>query len=143
MRRLLLTGSNFTLADLADVADRRARVLLAPVARRAIMASRRVVDRAVQNGERVYGVTTGFGKFADVAIPTDQIETLQRNLVRSHAAGVGRPLPDRTVRGMMALRANALAVGRSGIRVETVEKLLAMLAADVLPLVPEQGSVGA
>jgi len=97
----------------------------------------------VRRGARVYGVTTGFGRFADVAIPRDQLETLQRNLIRSHAAGVGRPLEDGAVRAMMALRANALARGNSGIRAATVETLLAMLAADILPIVPSQGSVGA
>ncbi len=143
MKRLLLTGANLNLTDLAAVADRRVRVGLAPSARRAMRDSRRIVERAVQRGERVYGLTTGFGKFAEVAISRDELETLQRNLVRSHAAGVGRPLEDRVVRAMMALRANALAKGFSGIRVSTVEALLAMLAADVLPVVPEQGSVGA
>jgi histidine ammonia-lyase len=106
-------------------------------------ASRRIVERAVRGKKRVYGVTTGFGKFADVAISTDEIEILQRNLIRSHAAGVGEPLPDGAVRAMMALRANALARGLSGVKVSTVETLLAMLAADLLPVVPQQGSVGA
>ncbi len=131
------------LDDLGDVARRRVRVALAPSARRAMSASRRAVERAVRKGERVYGITTGFGRFADVAIPPDRLEELQRNLVRSHAAGVGDPLPDEAVRAMIALRANALAAGLSGIRVSTVERLLALLAADVLPIVPEKGSVGA
>jgi histidine ammonia-lyase len=143
MKIIRLSGDSFTLADLVAVAERGARVTLAPRARRAMAASRRVVDRAVRSGETVYGVTTGFGKFADVAIPPGEIESLQRNLIRSHAAGVGPPLPDRAVRGLMALRANALARGNSGIRVATVETLLAMLRADILPVVPAQGSVGA
>jgi histidine ammonia-lyase len=143
MKIIRLSGDSFTLADLVAVANRRARVRLAPQARRAIAGSRRVVDRAVRSGETVYGVTTGFGKFADVAIAPKDLEVLQRNLVRSHAAGVGPALPDPAVRGMMALRANALARGNSGIRVATIETLLAMLAADVLPVVPAQGSVGA
>jgi histidine ammonia-lyase len=143
MKMIRLSGDGLTLADLVAIADRRARVALSPKARQVIAASRRVVDRAVRSGETVYGVTTGFGKFADVAIPAGEIESLQRNLVRSHAAGVGAPLPDRAVRAMMALRANALARGNSGIRVATVETLLAMLAADILPVVPAQGSVGA
>ena len=116
---------------------------LAPSARRAIAASRRVVDRAVRSGERVYGLTTGFGSLADIAIPREKLEELQANLIRSHSAGVGEPLPDGAVRATIALRANALARGRSGIRVSTVEALLAMLAEDVLPIVPSQGSVGA
>ncbi|MET0621242.1 MAG: histidine ammonia-lyase [Thermoanaerobaculia bacterium] len=143
MKIIRLSGEGLTLADLVAIAQRRAHVTLSPKARRAIAASRRVVDRAVRSGETVYGVTTGFGKFADVAIPPGEIETLQRNLIRSHAAGVGSALPDPVVRAMMALRANALARGNSGIRISTVETLVAMLAADVLPLVPSQGSVGA
>ena len=94
MRIIRLSGEGLTLADLVAVAERRARVTLSPKARRAIGASRRVVDRAVRSGETVYGVTTGFGKFADVPIPPGEIETLQRNLIRSHAAGVGAALPD-------------------------------------------------
>jgi histidine ammonia-lyase len=143
MRRLALTGRDLTLSDLADVAHRKVRIALSSVARRGITASRRVVDRAVARGDRAYGLTTGFGRFAEVSVPREKLETLQRNLVRSHAAGVGPPLPDEAVRVMIVLRANALARGLSGIRLETVEKLLAMLAADVLPVVPEQGSVGA
>ncbi len=143
MKRIVLTGDGLTLDDLVDVADRDARVSSLPPARRAMAASRRIVERAISRGDRVYGVTTGFGKFADVTIPADRIEELQRNLVRSHSAGVGQPLADRAVRAMIALRANALAKGFSGIRVETVQSLLDMLAADVLPVVPEQGSVGA
>lgn len=143
MKRLALTGSGLTLAELAEAADRRARVVLAPGARRAMTASRKTVERAIARGAIVYGVNTGFGNFADVAIPPGQLAELQRNLVRSHSAGVGAPLSDRVVRAMMVLRANALAKGFSGIRVATVESLLRMLAADVLPVVPEQGSVGA
>jgi histidine ammonia-lyase len=143
VRRLLLTGSGFTLDDLHDVARRRVRVSLAPSAKRAMAASRRAVEDAVRKGRTVYGITTGFGRFADVAIPTEKLTELQRNLVRSHAAGVGTPLSDEVVRGMIALRANALAAGLSGVRVSTVERLLAMLEKDVLPIVPEKGSVGA
>jgi histidine ammonia-lyase len=143
MKIIRLTGEELTLDDLAAVAHKSARVTLSPGARRAIAASRRVVDRAVRSGATVYGVTTGFGKFADVAIPAGELESLQRNLIRSHAAGVGAPLPDAVVRAMIALRANALARGNSGIRVSTVEALLGMLAADILPVIPSQGSVGA
>ena len=132
-----------TLDDLEDIARRRVRVGLSPTARRAMAASRKTVERAVTRGESIYGITTGFGRFADVPIHADRLTELQRNLVRSHAAGVGDPLPDGAVRAMMALRANALARGRSGIRVSTVETLLEMLAKDVLPIVPEKGSVGA
>jgi histidine ammonia-lyase len=132
-----------TLDDLVAVARGGVRVRLAPAARRAMAASRKTVESAVARGDRVYGITTGFGRFAEVAIPRDRLKELQQNLVRSHAAGVGAPLPDEAVRAMMALRANALAAGRSGVRVRTVETLLAMLDAGVLPVVPAKGSVGA
>jgi histidine ammonia-lyase len=143
MKRLALTGAGLTLEDLDEVARRRARVSLAPSARRAISASRRTVENAIRRGEKVYGITTGFGRFAEVAIPAEKLAKLQQNLVRSHAAGVGPPLPDEAVRAMILLRANALAAGRSGVRVSTVERLLDLLRADVLPIVPSQGSVGA
>ena len=143
MRTVRLSGSTLGLDDVVAVSRRRARAVLSPAARRAMAASRRVVDRAIRQGARVYGVTTGFGRFADVAIAPSDIADLQRNLVRSHAAGVGLPLAAEAVRAMMLLRANALARGNSGIRVAAVETLLAMLAADVLPVVPSQGSVGA
>ncbi len=143
MRTIRLTGRGLTLADVRDVADRQARVAIAPSARRAMTASRRVVERALRRGAKVYGLTTGFGNFADVTISPAEIEILQRNLVRSHAAGVGELLPERDVRAMMVLRANALARGFSGIRPATVATLVAMLSADLLPLVPSQGSVGA
>src|SRR5262245_36400835 len=124
MKIIRLSGEGLTLADLVAVSQRNARVTLAPAARRAIATSRRVVDRAVRSGDTVYGVTTGVGKFADVAIPRGEIESLQRNLIRSHAAGVGPPLADDAVRAMMALRANALARGNSGIRVGTLQTLI-------------------
>jgi histidine ammonia-lyase len=132
-----------TLSDLEDVAHRRVRVALAPAARRAMSAARKTIERAVETGDRVYGITTGFGRFAEVTVPRDRLLELQQNLIRSHAAGVGDPLSDEVVRAMIALRANALARGLSGIRASTVERLLDLLAADVLPLVPEKGSVGA
>ena len=143
MKRLSLTGSGLTLSQLSEAADRRARVVLSPSARRAMKASRNTVEKTIARGSIVYGVNTGFGKFADVAIASGRLQELQRNLVRSHSAGVGAPLPDRVVRAMMVLRANALAKGFSGIRAATVESLLRMLEADILPVVPERGSVGA
>ncbi len=106
-------------------------------------ASRAVIERVVASGDTVYGVTTGFGDLADVRVSPEQTATLQRNLVRSHAAGVGEPLPTEVVRAMLLLRANALAVGLSGIRPEVVDLLLGMLNAGVHPVVPSRGSVGA
>jgi histidine ammonia-lyase len=125
------------------VARRTRRVELAAEAVERMRASRVVIDQVVAAGRTVYGVTTGFGDLATIRIEPDQTAELQRNLVRSHAAGVGDPLPVEVVRAMLLLRANALAVGLSGIRPEVVELLIGMLNAEVHPVVPSRGSVGA
>jgi len=106
-------------------------------------ASRAVVERCVDESLIRYGITTGFGKFCDVVISRESNATLQRNLIMSHAVGVGDPLPDEVVRAMMLLRVNALAVGNSGARLSTAQALLDMLNAGVTPVVPEKGSLGA
>jgi histidine ammonia-lyase len=105
--------------------------------------SRRLVEEVLASREVVYGINTGFGKLCQVVIPSGQIQRLQRNLVVSHAAGVGRPLPVEAVRAMMLLRANVLAKGCSGVRPQVVQHLVTMLNEGVHPVVPEQGSVGA
>jgi histidine ammonia-lyase len=118
-------------------------VELAAEAIERMQASRIVVERLLAEGRTVYGVNTGFGDLADVRIEPQQTAELQRNLVRSHAAGVGDPLPAEVVRAMLLLRANALAIGLSGVRPQVVELLIGMLNATVHPLVPSRGSVGA
>src|SRR5580704_10861396 len=138
-----LTGNDLTFAQLYDVALHGAKVSLAPDAIERMKASRAIVDRVVSRGETAYGINTGFGKLASVRISTEQVRQLQVNLVRSHACGVGAPLSEAETRAMMLLRANALAKGLSGIRPETVEVLCAMLNANVHPIIPSQGSVGA
>jgi histidine ammonia-lyase len=140
---ILLDGASLTLEQLLRIADDDEPVALAPAARERVAASRAVVDRRARSDEPAYGINTGFGSFADVKIAPDALETLQLNLLRSHAAGVGRPLSRRAVRATMALRANVLAKGYSGIRVETLEALIALLNAGVTPYVPSRGSVGA
>ncbi|MFN0099735.1 MAG: histidine ammonia-lyase [Gemmatimonadaceae bacterium] len=140
---LLLDGNSLSITDLAAVADGHRTVRLAPAARIRMAATRGIVEGIAARGEAVYGVTTGFGKLSDFAIPPDQLAQLQINLVRSHAAGVGPRLPRREVRAMMVLRANVLAKGYSGARPELAELLCAMLDAGLTPDVPEQGSVGA
>jgi histidine ammonia-lyase len=131
------------VADVAAAARGRPHVELAPDALERMRASRSVVESVVAEGRTVYGVTTGFGDLANVRIEPAQTAELQRNLVRSHAAGVGDPLPAEVVRAMILLRANALAVGLSGVRPQVVELLIGMLNAGVHPLVPSRGSVGA
>lgn len=142
MPTISLTGSDLSLDDLVAVAS-GAPVEFSEGARAAIRASRAVVDGAVARGEVVYGINTGFGNFADVRIGPEGLATLQRNLVRSHAAGVGPALSVRETRALMVLRANVLAKGFSGARLETAELLIACLNRGVHPIVPEQGSVGA
>jgi histidine ammonia-lyase len=138
-----LDGARLTLADLESAARRRRPVSLAPGAREAVTRARRVVDDAVARGAIVYGITTGFGNFADVAIPHDRLGELQLNLVRSHAAGVGDPLDEAETRALMLLRANVLAKGFSGVRLATLELLIGLLNHGIHPVVPSQGSVGA
>jgi len=140
---ILLSGSDLTLTDLLAIADDRVEVGLAPDARTRVAAARAVVDRKAAGEEAVYGVNTGFGNFAETRIDKHDLAALQLNLLRSHAAGVDTPLSVRIVRAAMALRANVLAKGFSGIRVETLEALLALLNRGVHPRVPSRGSVGA
>jgi histidine ammonia-lyase len=140
---IILDGSSLTIEQLLRIADEREPVALAPDARERVRASRAVVERRALSDEPAYGINTGFGSFADVKIAPDALEALQLNLLRSHAAGVGRPLPVRSVRATMALRANVLAKGFSGIRVDTLEALIALLNGGVHPCVPSRGSVGA
>jgi histidine ammonia-lyase len=140
---LLIDGASLSIDDVHRVAVERVRVTLADAARTRVTATRRVIDDLVRRREVVYGVTTGFGKLAEVSVPPDRLAELQVNLVRSHAAGVGPLLPEREVRAMMLLRANVIAKGYSGARPELIDLLLGMLNAGVYPPIPEQGSVGA
>jgi histidine ammonia-lyase len=143
MNSIFLDGQSLTIPLLAEIAYGRKSAKIAPTAKLRMRKSRKLVERWVERGERIYGVTTGFGEFANVHIDKDKLEALQENLILSHAAGAGDPLPPEIVRAMMALRINALAKGFSGIRVETVEQLAALLELDILPVIPSQGSVGA
>ncbi|MSO36008.1 MAG: histidine ammonia-lyase [Acidobacteria bacterium] len=140
---ILLDGATLSLTDLLAIADHGVEVGLAPSARTRVAAARAVVDAKTAGNEPVYGVNTGFGNFAETRIEKADLAALQLNLLRSHAAGVDEPLPVRAVRATMALRANVLAKGYSGIRVETLEALLALLNRRVHPRVPSRGSVGA
>lgn len=141
---LLLTGRDLTLEEVEQVAgDPTARVRLDPRARKEIVRARTFVEELLEGDETIYGVSTGFGRLAEVVISDDRRSALQRNLIRSHAAGVGEDLSRRVVRAIMLLRANALARGNSGCRLAVVERLLDYLNRGVHPRVPEFGSVGA
>jgi histidine ammonia-lyase len=143
MRTLRLTGNDLHLDDLADVINGSASVVLDEQARRRVEASRAVVERLVESDQPVYGVNTGFGELARVRIPAADLTRLQVHLLRSHACGVGPPLSPAETRAMMLLRANALAKGLSGVRPLVIETLCELLNRGVVPIVPEQGSVGA
>ena len=142
-KMVTLDGESLTLEDVRSVAVDSAKVSLANSARSRMLRTRDVVAAIVERGDVVYGVTTGFGKLSEVAIPHDRLSELQVNLVRSHSAGVGPLLPEREIRAMMLLRSNVLAKGYSGASPELVDLLLGMLNAGLYPPVPEQGSVGA
>jgi len=138
-----LDGSSLTLDHLVAIACDGEPVGLTDAARQRVRAARAVVDTFARRDEPTYGINTGFGNFAQVRIPHDSLEALQVNLLRSHAAGIGEPLPVPVVRATMALRANVLAKGFSGIRVETLEHLMELLNRGIHPRVPSRGSVGA
>ena len=139
-----LTGDDLRIEDVWHVAVEGGRAELTDSARERMRAARDVVERAAHgSSEHTYGVNTGFGRFVSTTIPEELTEELQLRLLRSHACGVGEAYPDEIVRAAMLLRANALAKGCSGARIETVELLLGCLNAGVLPHVPARGSVGA
>jgi histidine ammonia-lyase len=143
MTDVIIDGGPLTVDQVVDVARRGAVPSVSGDLAAKMAPARDVVDRVVAAGEVVYGITTGFGALASTHIGRDQAETLQYNLIRSHAAGVGEPLPDDLVRAIMLLRARTLAQGHSGVRPLVVERLLEMIRRDILPIVPSQGSVGA
>ena len=143
MNALHIDGNDLTLEDVREVAVDRRAVLLSADAREVVDRARAVVDQIVIGNKVAYAITTGVGKLSDVRIMGDQIRELQVNLVRSHAFGVGAPLPVAETRAMMILRANSLAKGHSGVRAIIIDTLCEMLNRGVTPFVPSQGSVGA
>src|SRR5919109_1653291 len=139
-----LTGEDLRIDDVWAVAFGEADAALSDEARTKMRAARDLVERAAHGTrEHTYGINTGFGRFVSRSIPEEHTEELQLRLLRSHACGVGDPYPPEVVRAAMLLRANTLAKGYSGARVETVELVLACLDRGVLPYVPSRGSVGA
>jgi histidine ammonia-lyase len=143
LNALHINGNDLTLEAVFEVAAERRPVLLSADARAGVDRARAVVDEIVASNKLAYAITTGVGKLSDVRIVGDQIRELQVNLVRSHAAGVGEPLPVAETRAMMLLRANSLAKGYSGVRAVVIDTLCEMLNRGVTPFVPSQGSVGA
>lgn len=140
---VLIDGMTLVCDDVVNVARRRATAEIAPDVRERVERSRKAVEAFASRNAAVYGITTGFGHLARVRIAPDELESLQRNLILSHAVGTGNPLADEIVRAMILLRANSLAKGLSGIRFEVIETLVRFLEADICPIVPEKGSLGA
>ena len=143
MKTIALDGKQLTLEEVLEVAEGRAEVRIAASVAKKVKRSRDFIEKALEQGEKIYGVTTGFGMLSDQVIDQSQIEDLQRNLIRSHSVGVGPSFDEVTTRAIMLLRANVIAMGYSGVRMEVLKRLVDMVNKEVHPLVPEQGSVGA
>lgn len=143
MKKYIIDGKSINIDSFYEMVAGHGHFELAPEARNKIKISRDYIESRIRNGEVMYGVNTGFGAFSSVRISDDQIEQLQKNLIRSHSVGIGDPFTKLQSKGMMILRANTLARGHSGIRVEVIEKILEFLNHDVIPVIPQQGSVGA
>ena len=143
MDAILLDGTQLTIDQLWQVAVEGAPVEIAPGALERVQKGREVIERAIAEGKIIYGVTTGFGKLSEVQIPADHAEELQVNLLRSHACGVGEPVPAEVARAILVLKLNNLLPGNSGIRVEVAKQLRELINRGVVPVIPRQGSVGA
>nr|WP_300089850.1 histidine ammonia-lyase [Sedimentibacter sp.] len=142
MEKVIITGNTLTLEEIAEVCRNYCSVELSKSAVDRILASRKIVDDFVDNGDVVYGITTGFGKFSDVSISKDESRLLQKNLIITHAVGAGKPFDTEIVRGIILLRINNLAKGYSGARLETILTMIEMLNKKVHPVVPQKGSLG-
>ncbi|RDI42262.1 histidine ammonia-lyase [Falsibacillus pallidus] len=138
-----LNGSTLTLKDIKAVLFDKAMVSASPASMERVVKSRAAVDRIVEQQKVVYGINTGFGKFSDVLINAEDVEELQLNLIHSHACGVGEPFPEEVSRAMLLLRANALIKGYSGVRPVIIERLIDLINAEIHPVIPQQGSLGA
>lgn len=143
MKKLIINGQNLTLDNVWEVAYKNTLVTLSPKAKSQMRQSRNFIEGFLKKDKVVYGVNTGFGALSSKTIPKNQIIDLQKNLIRSHAVGIGDIFSPQEARAILLLRANALARGHSGIRPDVVEKLLEFLNKNITPIIPSQGSVGA
>lgn len=143
VKTIRINSEGMTVRALVAISREGAPVELTDSAVKAIAKTRGLVEKWIDGEKVIYGMTTGFGALSDVTISKKQTHQLQKNIIMSHAAGVGRPFNEETVRAVMALRIKDLANGHSGIRLETVNFLIELLNRGVCPVVPEQGSVGA
>ena len=142
MTPIEINGHDLTLDTIEEVLQDDMPIKLSDSALVQIKKSREIIEKIIQSGNIVYGVNTGFGKFSDVKISEDNIDLLQENLVKSHAAGVGNPFSEEIVKTMLLLKANGLAKGYSGVRLEVIQTLIQMFNQSVVPIIPEKGSVG-
>lgn len=143
MNKVVIDGESLRIEDVVNVARHGYQVELSPEAEERVNRARAIVDKFVEEGRVEYGITTGFGKFSDVVISKEDTRKLQRNLIISHACGVGEEFNKETVRAIMLLRANALSKGYSGARASTIKTLIDMLNKDVQPVIYQKGSLGA
>lgn len=143
MKKLVLDGESLTLESLATAFDPATQIRVAPACREKVQKSREVIEQAVRDKKQVYGITTGFGALSEVYISAEKGKQLQKNILMSHAAGIGNPFPDEIVRGVLALMINSKAKGYSGLRWSTLQTLVELFNRGVIPQIPEKGSVGA
>ena len=143
MKEIRIDGNSLVIEEVVRVSRKNISVALTEESAEKIHRARKIVDDFVDEEKVIYGITTGFGKFSDVMISKEEAKQLQKNLIMSHACGVGEPFSEEIVRAVMLLRANALAKGFSGVRLETIQTLLDMLNKGVHPIIPEKGSLGA
>ena len=140
---ILLDGSNLTPSAVISIMKGEIGVELAESSRSRVDQARKAVDEIVKSGQPAYGINTGFGDLVSVAISAEDLSTLQENLVRSHACGMGESMDPLHVLGMMTIRANSLLIGNSGIKWETIQTIVSMIQARIAPVVPRIGSLGA
>src|SRR5437773_2649146 len=144
MEPLVLDGQALTIAEVEQVARQGRAIEVGPQATRLVETARGAIEQHLSTAdEAIYGINTGFGSLSQVRIASEQVRQVQRNLIRSHAAGVGEPLPDEIVRAMLLILAASLCRGCSGVRVELVKLIADVFNARITPVVPSRGSVGA
>ncbi|MDI6707569.1 MAG: histidine ammonia-lyase [Candidatus Thermoplasmatota archaeon] len=143
MKPVIIDGETLSIEDVVEVARNYARVKLSERAKLKITKARKLIDKVVKEGKAAYGIKTGFGELCTIAIPQKDVLQLQKNLIMSHASGVGNLLPENVVRAIILIRANTLAKGCSGVRLELVEMLIELLNKKLVPCIYEKGSVGA
>lgn len=141
-KKFLINGKNLTVENSVDIVLSNRSIDIDKSTREKIRASRKLVEKWISNNKVIYGITTGFGEFKDVKIPSKDLALLQRNLILSHSAGIGKYIPDYIVRLMLLFRINSLALGYSGVRLELIRTLIQIFNSGIVPLIPSQGSVG-